>query len=599
MNQSDTLNPRRRWLVALLLKPWFPLAVIAVAMILVLPAVRVGWALDDYYQRWLLLGSSMYPAIGHPRLDMFDFADGNPEQIERAKEIGFLPWWSSPNIRAAFWKPVTALTHLVDYTLWPSSPEAMHLHSLVWFCLFLWSVALLYRQNMGRSTAAAMAMLLFALDGAHAIPAAWIANRNSVLAALFGVLAIYAHVRWRRDARWWCAIIAPALLAASLLSAEAGLGTCAYLLAYEVMLGHGNWRPKICCLLPYTLIVVVWRVAWSWQHYGVVEAGLSYIDPLKDPLGFLGGTIVRIPILLLGQWALPPAEVILILSPIAAACLALAGVIVMALLTVAFFPLLRISAVARFWALGMLCAAVPIAAAVPMNRHLLFVGIGAMGLLGQYLASALRARFWRVAGVKKMLQSGLVGAMGLIHLVLAPLILVVMAAFPLGPPQYLGYMHLIPGVAEDEKNRDLLIVNHPLPMHVQDLLSQRIVDGQPLPRSTVILAPASTSLSISRPDSKSLLVHAEGGFFTNPSTRLGSSIEHPLHRGDLIALPTVDITVQQATADGRPIDVLYRFKVPLEDRSLHWICRQSGRFTSFEPPKVGEIRQLPAAESPF
>ena len=199
MNQSDTLNPRRRWFVALLLKPWFPLAVIAVAMILVLPAVRVGWALDDYYQRWLLLGSSMYPAIGHPRLDMFDFADGNSEQIERAKEIGFLPWWSSPNIRAAFWKPVTALTHLVDYILWPSSPEAMHLHSLVWFCLFLWSVALLYRQNMGRSTAAAMAMLLFALDDPSGFGPANISRNGSISFRSAAVSGLYApHSRRSR-----------------------------------------------------------------------------------------------------------------------------------------------------------------------------------------------------------------------------------------------------------------------------------------------------------------------------------------------------------------------------------------------------------------
>ncbi|HZZ27776.1 MAG TPA: hypothetical protein VFE46_07175 [Pirellulales bacterium] len=579
----------------MLLKPRFPLAVIAVSMVLVLPALHVGWALDDYYQRWLLLGSPKYPEFGHPPLDMFDFSDGNPQRVERGKEIGFLPWWSSPNLRAAFWKPLTAFTHLVDYTLWPNSPWTMHLHSIVWFCLFLGSVALLYRQTLGRTIAAALATLLFTIDGAHAIPAAWLANRNAVLAAFFGVLTVSTHLGWRRDGRKWCAAMTPILLAASLLSAEAGLGTCAYVFAYEVTLSRDRWRRKFGCLLPYAMVVVVWRIAWSWQHYGVVETGLFYLDPLTDPLGFIGSALMRIPILLLGQWALPPAEINLFLSSHGIAGLALAGFVVLSLLTMALLSLLRTSAVARFWAVGMLLSTLPIAAAVPMNRHLLLTGIGAMGLLGQYLAAAMRARFWHVTLAKKIFHAVLISVMSLIHLVLAPLVLVVMAAFPLGPPQFLGNMHVIPGVEADEENRNLLIVNHPLPMQVQDLLSQRIVDGDPLPRSTVVLAPASTPLSISRPDADSLLVHAEEGYFTDPLSLLGSSVEHPLPQSSTVALPAVDITVRQVSADGRPVDVLYRFKAPLEDRSLHWVCWQAGRFIPFIPPKIGETCLLPAA----
>ena len=51
-------------------------------------------------------------------------------------------------------------------------------------------------------------------------------------------------------------------------------------------------------------------------------------------------------------------------------------------------PLLRREPVARFWALGMVLSLIPICATFPMDRLLFFVGLGAAGLLAQFLAVA-------------------------------------------------------------------------------------------------------------------------------------------------------------------------------------------------------------------
>jgi hypothetical protein len=45
------------------------------------------------------------------------------------------------------------------------------------------------RRHFFTTAAAALALWCFALDDAHAMPIAWLANRNALVSALFGILA--------------------------------------------------------------------------------------------------------------------------------------------------------------------------------------------------------------------------------------------------------------------------------------------------------------------------------------------------------------------------------------------------------------------------
>jgi len=60
-------------------------------------------------------------------------------------------------------------------------------------------VAMFYRQLMLSAWLAGLAALLYTIDDAHSMVAGWVANRNASLMLLFGVLALMAHVRWRRE----------------------------------------------------------------------------------------------------------------------------------------------------------------------------------------------------------------------------------------------------------------------------------------------------------------------------------------------------------------------------------------------------------------
>lgn len=595
---SQQSPPRHSRIVRILLSPWFPWASIALAILLVAPSLTTGWAMDDYYERWLLAGSPKFHELGYPPIDMFRFFDLDHERTQRMKEIGFVPWWTSPNLHAAFWRPLAALTHIFDYAVWPNSPVLMHLHNLVWLALALAAVAALYRQMLGLKVAAAFATLLYAIDDARATPAAWLANRNALLVALFGTLAIYSHVIWRRDARRFGAVTGPILLACALLSGEAGIGALAYLVAYELTMTSGSWMRRLVRLTAYGIVVIAWRVAWLAQHYGIADLGYEYLDPLANPLRFLENALVRVPILLLGQWAPAPPELHFAFYPAGVVWMAVIAVLVLLLIAIAIFPLVRCDPTARFWAAGMLIAAVLAVAAPPMNRNLTFVGIGGMGLLGQYFSEALHARFWKVSQLRFCFRAAVVGLLALVHLLIGPLLLTFLSIFDMGPPGFVESMHDVPGLSADAETHDLVIVNHPMACNLFHLLTQRIVDRQPLPHSTLTLASAGEPLSITRPDENSLLVHTNDEGSRSHLLDLYTRT-YPYKGGETIELPAATVAVQTATPDGRPKDVLFRFQRPLDDQSLNWTYWRDGQFQPFTVPKVGQTVDVPASGLPF
>ena len=53
------------------------------------------------------------------------------------------------------------------------------------------------------------------------------------------------------------------------------------------------------------------------------------------------------------------------------------------------------------------------------------------------------------------------------------------------------------------------------------------------------------------------------------------------------------------TPDGRPLEVLFTFGVPLEDGSLRWVRWEKGRFVAMEPPAAGETLSLAPAHGPM
>ncbi|MDD5328192.1 MAG: hypothetical protein PHY02_10340 [Phycisphaerae bacterium] len=579
---------------------FFPLYAAILAIILTLPSLRAGLIADDYHHKLLMSGSNSPIRILDSPIDMFRFFDGDPERIFKFKDSGFLPWWTYENVKGAFWRPLASLTHWLDYILWPNSPPLMHLHSLLWYGVLVMVVAFLYRRFASVPMVAALAALLYAIDDAHGMPAGFIANRNALMATFFGCLAIIAHDKWRRN-NWHAGIVlAPLLLAASLLSAEAGISTCAYLAAYMFFIDRSSSRQRIVSMIPYAAVVIVWRLLWTHLGYGMENIS-GYIDPLREPLRFLSTLKNYAPFLLLGQLALPPSEISLMLHPKHWILLWRITLIFLALTALVLVPLLRHDRIARFWASGMLLSILPICATFPSDRLLMFVGIGAMGLVAQLLCVVFSKSQWKPKPLLWRAPAfALAGIFILAHLIVAPLTLPLRAAYPMMPKRFTDKLMIRGPLDNSVKDKDLVIVNPPVTfLFLLNTLAWE-ANNQPMPRHLRILTSSLfRPVKIYRPDVNTLVVSPEYGFYAWVLDELFRDRKHPFSVGDRVELTGMTVEILKLTPDDRPAEAAFTFAVPLEDPSMRWLQYKDGSFVPFTPPAIGENMVLKSEKPPW
>jgi hypothetical protein len=561
--------------------PLFLPVLIVLTVALVLPSARAALHGDDYIILGILSGSALseiYPS----RLDVFNFVDGSPERTRRMLDLGLLPWWTFPDVRVAFWRPVSALSHGVDYALWRDTPALMHAHSLLWLGALIAAALFMYRRLMGPGVAAGLAALLYALDRTHVFPATDISGRNTILAALFGTLTLLFHDRWRRAGWPAGSVLAPACFALALLSAEGAVAVLGYLLAHAVFLERAGWRGRLYALLPYGLLTAGWHLVRQGLGYGVVATSPNIVDPMREPLQFARTVAKNGPAMLQALWTGPSAETLASLPPEAALIRWGAALATMAALAILLMPWLRRDAVARFWALGQALAVVPVCAAGAHDRYLLVVGLGAMGLMARAVWGLLsrepcrpRRRLWRWT-------AGLVaGALMGIHLIVWPLEVVRTAVDRGGMPQAADTIPIDPAMRREL----VVIVNAPHAVSVFHWFFVRTVRAQPIPGQTRVLASTPAPLTIDRLDPHTLRVRWEGRqepIFRPP--------HEPLVVGQRVRLAGTDIEVTAVSDDGWPAEALFRFDRDLDGPAVRWLRWERGqdRYVGFRPPAVGQ-----------
>lgn len=593
----------------------FPAVAAFVALVLTLPSLWVGWQIDDHFHRHVLLGAPHIPALRTMPTNLFALIDGDPERNARLMDVGVLPWWTYEKLRLAFWRPLSALTHWLDYQLWPNSPALMHAQNLLWFAVAIAMAGVLYRRLIGATWVAGLAALLYAIDDAHGLPACWIANRNALIAAAFGLLALLAHDRWRRTGWQPGAVLGPLALLLALLSGESALGAGAYLLAYACFLDPTPPRRCLKALVPYAVVAIGWWLTYHALGYGATGSG-PYNDPAQDPLRFAALVLERAPVLLLGQLGFPPAGIDSILSSTARHALWLWALVFLALLSVTLAPLLRRNKLARFFAAGMMLSVLPLCSVFPDDRLLFFVGFGAMGLLALFLGNLRERAPWLPArrswsAVARTAAVILV----VIHVVLAPIFLALHSRTPVIVGA--GLLRLADSVPNDPDlaHQQLIIVNTPDAFTGSFLPILRALNNQPLPTHTRFLAPAAQPLELKRLDERTLAIRPALGFLPHPGTpnenaphpnidftyvhqrldRLSRGDDHPMTLGQQIELTGVTIEITALTNDGRPAEATFRFAVPLEDPSLRWLRCEQGVYVPFTPPAVGDTVHLEQA----
>jgi hypothetical protein len=547
--------------------------------------------LDDYVGRYVY---SDLPGAAH----LFELygggyalANGNPADTHWQIEEGWAPWWTYDKLLLRMLRPIGVATHWLDFRFWPDQPWAMHLHSLLWLALLVLASTRMYRAALG-PLVGGLAALLFAFDHTHGFVVGYIANRHSLITALLGVCCLHAHLRARTDNQFPKLLIAYALYAAAITSGESAVAIVGYVCAHALCVERSSLSRRLLVIAPYLAITIVWRLLYTHAGYGAFGSGL-YLDPGRDPMSYLLALLERAPLLVLGQFLAPPAELYSVWpKPWAGAMLVLACVWT-ACLCAAFWPLLRRDRMARFWILGALASLVPAASTYAHNRQLLFASFGAMGALAQ-LWHLLVVQLHNRASSRLLRFSQIIGGTAFAaHCVFSPLALPISSCGIAITSPLAAARAALP---EDIAGRDLVFVNAPDYFAVKLAQLSRRIAREPMPRRLRALSFGPEHIEVQRTAANVLELEYAEGILSTPFMELYRDRHIPMAAGDTIELEGLRIRVLEVTPDRRARKARFSFDAPLEADQFRFYVWNRGRFERYTPPALGATQALEPAK---
>ncbi len=576
---------------ALLAGPHATRVAVLAALLVSLPSLFAGFAVDDYWHRIYLTHPARWAPALKPGLGLFTFYDGDPARSRWLLDQGISAWWADPGLRISFLRPVSAITHWLDYRLWPASPLLMHAQSIAWYLAVVAVAVALYRRVLKGGWVAGFAALLYAVDHTHGTPVGWLANRNILVGGAFalGSLWLYARGReGRRTAAW----LSPLVFALALFSAEAALGVAGYFAAYALFLDPAPGRRRVLSLMPHALVAAAWALVYRLGHYGVQGSGLYY-DPLHSPLAYARHLPENLALLVGAELGAPTPDAYTLASPSIQLALVVVALAVLALAAFALVPLVRKHRSTRFLLVGGVLSTVPLCAVIPSARTLLLPGFGLIGLVAQMVQALAEHRLPSRRVLRAPAVAIAVWAGGG-HLLLSPLV------FQVGAFEFAFMQHVADRLAAtfpddpDLAHKRVVLVNAPDGAFSGYLLVTRWAHGQTVPASLFPIAVGTRAVDLSRTGPRTLLVRSAGGFLAGGTERLVRDPRHTMPVGTRVEAGGETIQVVEATADDRPALVRVTFDHKLESPEFDWIVWTGTAFTRFTPPAVGQSVHIPA-----
>lgn len=574
-----------RWLVAASGHRWFDAVCIAVAVVLVSPCITVGFAADDAMLRVRGPAGPRYDGLEPTIWDLFVFVRDDASK-DALVERGFLSWWIADGYRLGFLRPLSSATHALDLALWPRAAWAMYAVSIAWFVAMLLAARAVFRRLLP-APAAAIALVLLAVDDARGPVVGYISNRNALLMACFGFAAIALHDRWRRDG-WRPGVVAsPAVLATGLLAGEGTVAVVGYLVGHALAF-ETSWRDRVRALAPSFVVTIAWAAAYRSLGYGSEGSGI-YLDPGSETASYLAVAPGRVLALLGGQWFGPWSDFWLAYPPWMMVVVACGYAVVLVAIAVVARPLLRGRPSALALGVGMLLACVPLASTFPADRLLGFVALGGAGLLGSMLARAAEAD----APALGRWGDRLVATLVVVHLVLAPLLLPVRARSMVTVREALATLDRVVPRDDDIAAREVLVALAPNDGLSSYLTVVRVADGVAAPRSAHTLATSTGPVTYTRTDARTLELVATDGLLTTPVERMVRGPSKAFRVGETATFGRGGhATVLEVTDDLRPRRVRFELPSSLDDPRYAWFAWTRRGFVEWTPPAVGASVEL-------
>ncbi|HTJ82768.1 MAG TPA: hypothetical protein VL400_13695 [Polyangiaceae bacterium] len=560
----------------------WPLVVSVVAFVLVSPTIAAGYFLDDWVHLFVLEGNA-YPGGPRGAWDLYHFADAGPG-LRGAIEQGLYPWWSSPDLKLAFFRPLTSLWRAADIALFGRVAWPVHLETCLLYAALAYGAARFYRRTLGGAVAG-LAALLFAVDDAHALSVVWIANRHALLAGALGIFAVAVHTKRIESARSsWPAALA---FAVALLAGETALGAFGYVLAFELVGRRAPLGAKLASLAPHVVVLAAWAAVYKLGGYGG-GGNAFYLDPAKSPGEFLAAFPGRAAKLALGQLFVPPSELWAMVAPDAHGPVLLAPLALAALVFLVLARVTRGHPAVPWLAAGAALSLVPLTGTIPDDRLLVMPGLGAMGVVAVALERAARA--WSAGRLGVPMRVAAAG-FGVVHLVLAPLLLPLRAenvALSFGGWTKRTTQTLPP--PEAVAGRDVIAVVSVDAFLTSIAFLDRYYVEAPrgaAPQKTRILAIAqSGEATITRDGPNALVVRATRGMYGDLFSTVYS--KGTFTKGELRDAGDMRVQILEVDDAGHVLAVRFELTEPLEEK--RWVVYEGKRFVEIDPPKEGAPR---------
>lgn len=572
-----TLEPKRARTLAL-----------AIAAVLGLSTLRIELLVDDHLFHAAWSGLDWFH---QGSWDLYTFAPGDAERMGKIVETGPFPWWTYPELKIRFFRPLSSLLMAADYALWGEAVWLWHLHSVAWWLATVAVVAALARRFLG-PRAAALAIVLFALDDGHWMAVGWEANRHVLISALPSLLGFWAWVRWREDGKGWGLPLALLLFTLGLAAGESALAVLAMVGCWTLW---GRPQPLVRAapaLLPLAVLGLGYIGLYKAFGYGSFGSAV-YVDPTAQPLAFLARGAPRLLALCasLTTGVFSEAYMAHKAAPWVMSGLGLAGAgglwLALRALWADLEPATRASL--RWVPAATVAALVPCVATFPADRSIFAASIGGACLLGAVLSAALLRRGPWLA---------LAGGVALMHVALPLLLWAVAPSAAAKLERATRDASLNTPISDqDLRGRVLFLVAPDILFGAYPpLLRHEAGKGLALGWNLISAAPFDHELL--RAGERSLELWPVGGAF------VGTTWEHlfrdprvaPFSAGTRVRLSGSTLTVL-ALKDGLPARVRLDFDDDLAAYTL--IQWKGGALVPLVPPAVGELIRLRQEPGPL
>jgi tetratricopeptide (TPR) repeat protein len=104
--------------------------------------------------------------------------------------------WAFEGVHAGWWIPTTWLSLMLDATCYGSWPGGYHITNALLHLANVLLVFAIFARATGNPRSSALIAALFAVHPLHAESVAWITERKDVLSMFFGLLSVFAYVRY-------------------------------------------------------------------------------------------------------------------------------------------------------------------------------------------------------------------------------------------------------------------------------------------------------------------------------------------------------------------------------------------------------------------